>query len=74
LPSAEDVDPSRKGDGADDEFPRAPLGIMIEVNRGLFVGNQSEHTPVAPPNLERIAAVRERLRAWVTAIVAEMRD
>lgn len=72
--AAHEADPSRKGDHADAGFPRAPLGIMIEVNRGLFVGNQTEHTPVAPPNLERIAAVRERLRAWVTAIAAEMRD
>jgi hypothetical protein len=74
LPSAEDVDPSRKGDDAVAGFPRAPLGIMIEVNRGLFVGNQTEHTPVAPPDLERIAAVRERLRAWVTAVTGLIGD
>lgn len=52
----------------------APASMMIEVNRGLFVGNQSADTPVAPANLERIAAVRERLYKWavqVTALFAE---
>ncbi len=52
----------------------APASIMIEVNRGLFVGRQSASTPVAPPNLERIAAVRSRLYRWaeqVTRLLAQ---
>lgn len=48
---------------------RAPYAIMIEVNRGLFVGNQSATTPMAPPNLERIAMIRERLYRWITGVV-----
>jgi formiminoglutamase len=48
----------------------APASIMIEVNRGLFVGNQSATTPVAPPNAERVAAIRERLYRWVVEVVA----
>jgi N-formylglutamate amidohydrolase len=42
----------------------APLGIMIEVNRGLYVGNQRADTPPAPPNQERILELRRRLHAW----------
>lgn len=44
-------------------------GMMIEVNRGLFVGDQSPDTPVAPPNLERIAQVRSRLKQWLDRLL-----
>ena len=44
-------------------------GLMIEVNRGLFVGDQHTRTPIQPPNQERIAAVRLRLFRWVQAIL-----
>jgi len=44
-------------------------GLMVEVNRGLFVGDQSTRTPIQPPNQERIAAVRERLLRWLYAIL-----
>ena len=46
----------------------APMSIMIEVNRGLFVGNQTASTPVAGPNLERVAAVRRRLYQWAVEV------
>lgn len=46
------------------------VGLMVEINRGLFVGNQSTDTPVRPPNLERISAVRVRLYHWLTAVTA----
>lgn len=49
--------------------PRLP-GIMIEINRGLFVGNQQTNTPIQPPNQERIAAIRQRLYAWALRLVA----
>ena len=45
------------------------VGIMVEINRGLFVGNQHARTPEAPPNWERIGAVRHRLLQWVQAVV-----
>ncbi|MCL4862092.1 MAG: hypothetical protein KJZ93_21940 [Caldilineaceae bacterium] len=42
---------------------------MVEVNRGLFVGDQQAHTPIRPPNLARIAEIRQRLYRWATAVV-----
>ncbi len=47
-------------------------GIMVEINRGLFVGNQGTDTPIAPPNGNAIAAIRLRLFQWLTAILAEL--
>lgn len=47
---------------------QAPWSLMVEINRGLYVGNQTARTPIAPPNLERIAAVRDRLAAWAQAL------
>lgn len=44
-------------------------GIMIEVNRGLFVGNQSPDTPPTPPDAARIADLRRRLYQWSCAVV-----
>lgn len=49
--------------------PHLP-GIMLEINRGLFVGNQQTDTPIQPPNQERIAAIRQRLYAWALRLVA----
>jgi N-formylglutamate amidohydrolase len=48
--------------------PRLPA-IMVEVNRGLFVGNQSAQTAIQPPNEARIRAVRQRLYQWAVAVV-----
>lgn len=44
-------------------------GLMVEINRGLFVGDQQTRTPIQPPNQARIAAVRLRLYRWVQAIL-----
>ncbi len=44
-------------------------GLMVEVNRGLFVGDQHTRTPIQLPNQPRIAAVRSRLLRWVQAIL-----
>ena len=44
-------------------------GLMVEINRGLLVGDQSTRTPIQPPNLPRIAAVRQRLHQWVQALI-----
>lgn len=44
-------------------------GIMIEVNRGLFVGPQAPDTPPAPPDVARIADLRRRLYRWACAVV-----
>ena len=43
--------------------------MMIEVNRGLFVGQQTARTAIAPPNLPRIAAIRARLYQWVLGVL-----
>lgn len=45
------------------------LGLMVEINRGLIVGNQRTDTPIQPPNQERIAAVRRRLYQWLRALL-----
>lgn len=44
-------------------------GMMIEVNRGLFVGDQNQDTPIAPPNLEQIAEIRARLKLWLDRVL-----
>ncbi len=49
---------------------QAPLAIMVEVNRGLYVGNQHAATAPQPPNAERIAALRLRLARWTQEICA----
>ncbi len=49
--------------------PDAPPAMMIEVNRGLFVGNQQADTPMRPPHQERIRAIRERLYRWLLGVL-----
>lgn len=43
--------------------------MMIEVNRGLFIGNQCGDSPIQPPNLARIDQVRRRLYQLTIRIV-----
>lgn len=45
-------------------------GLMVEVNRGLFVGNQSTRSPIQPPNAARISLLRQRLFRWTQALLA----
>lgn len=45
------------------------LGLMVEINRGLFVGDQGTRTPIQPPNQPRIRAIRTRLQRWVQALI-----
>jgi len=47
--------------------PQIPT-IMIEVNRGLFVGDQRTDTPIKPPNLAQIAKIRQRLYQWAAQV------
>jgi N-formylglutamate amidohydrolase len=47
--------------------------VMVEVNRGLFVGNQTTRTPIAPPNQERIRTINERIVRWTEQLL-EMID
>ncbi len=47
-----------------------PTSIMIEVNRGLFVGDQTAETRIQPPNQERIKMIRQRLYQWASELVA----
>jgi N-formylglutamate deformylase len=44
------------------------IGLMIEINRGLIVGNQRTDSPIQPPNQPQIAAVRRRLYQWMAAV------
>lgn len=46
----------------------APM-LMVEVNRGLFIGNQQADSAVQPPNLKRIAEVRSRLYQLTARLV-----
>lgn len=60
---------ANEGDQHDTSVPaRAPWSLMVEINRGLYVSAQDARTPIAPPNLERIAAVRDRLALWTRAL------
>jgi formiminoglutamase len=47
-----------------------PPAMMVEVNRGLFVGNQTTTSSIRPPNLPRIALVQQRLHNWLGAVLA----
>lgn len=50
-------------------YTRSTLpAMMIEVNRGLFVGDQKTDTPIKPPNLARIAQIRQRLYQWAVQV------
>lgn len=52
------------------EVKGAPVpALMVEINRGLFVGRQTSRTPIAPPNQARIAAIRARIVQWVELLV-----
>lgn len=48
-----------------------PPGMMIEFNRGLYVGNQGAHTPISQPNEQRIADLRERTYIWLERLVGK---
>ena len=48
---------------------KPPAKIMIEVNRGLYVGNQTRATSIAPPNEERISEIRKRLFIWAKRLL-----
>lgn len=57
------------------QYSRAlPYGIMIEVNRGLFVGNQHAQTTMTEPNHERIAQIQSRLYQWIARIIELIPD
>jgi N-formylglutamate amidohydrolase len=56
--------------GAGDQ-PTFPC-IMVEVNRGLFVGRQETNTPIMPPRLEEIADLRRRLLRWTVGVLLLM--
>ena len=44
--------------------------LMIEVNRGLYVGNQTAGSPIVEPEPARIDAIRERLYHWAVRVLA----
>ncbi len=48
-----------------------PPGMMIEFNRGIYVGNQSAQSPITPPNTERISLIRKLTHEWLTRLTAE---
>lgn len=58
----------RFGLPADPGLPSGLPSIMIEVNRGLLVGDQTADTPPAPPNEARVAELRRRLHRWAEAV------
>ena len=46
-----------------------PPGLMIEFNRGLYVGNQDASSAIAPPNTEQIDPLRELILEWLLRVV-----
>lgn len=48
---------------------KPPTCVMIEVNRGLYVGNQTKATHITPPNEARIDEIRRRLYQWTLSLL-----
>jgi formiminoglutamase len=46
--------------------------LMIELNRGLYIGKQDANTAIVPPDPARIALLRERIWMGLTAVVDYM--
>lgn len=46
-----------------------PARIMVEVNRGLYVGDQTGQSEILEPNWERIGEIRKRLYKWACGIL-----
>lgn len=46
--------------------------LMIELSRATYIGEQTGDSPVIPPNMERIAAIREALWQAIVEIVAAL--
>ena len=67
---------SRGVGGSQQSAPHAQArsAIMIEVNRGLYVGDQRRDTPIAPANHERIALIRRRLYLWAVRVLRSIAD
>jgi hypothetical protein len=42
---------------------------MIELSRGLYIGEQEANTPIVPPDESRISLLRERIWGAIEAIV-----
>lgn len=68
------LNPEKKQTFEETHGRSAPFGIMIEVNRGLYVGNQNSKTDMSGPNIERIAEIRSRLYKWVVQILELIPD
>ena len=50
--------------------PQKQPWLMIEINRALYIGEQSGNTPIVPPNRNRLAALRDCIwRGLETAVV-----
>ncbi len=63
-----------RSDAAARDGTHAPPGVMVEINRGLYVGNQTGETPIRPPNHERITAIRSRLYRWTVALIERIEE
>jgi len=50
----------------------AQAWMMVEVNRGLYVGLQDGETAVSPPNEERITDIRQRLWQAIEQLALEL--
>ena len=50
--------------------PRLPA-LMVEVNRGIFVGDQDAGTEMQPPDEELLDKVRRRLYLWLSRLLTE---
>ena len=61
--------PEKRQQNYIDKGVEPPAHIMIEVNRGLFVGDQSGTTEIMPPDSERINEIRQRLYQWTVGLL-----
>ena len=65
----EHFSPEKQRDNYEDHGIKPPKCIMIEVNRGLYVGNQTQSTTIEEPNEERISQIRHRLFQWAIELL-----
>jgi N-formylglutamate amidohydrolase len=67
--AAHHLNPQRSQQMAESTGHQPPTAIMIEVNRGLLVGDQTAGTAITPPNAERIRIIRRKLYQWAVRLM-----
>lgn len=70
--AAHHLNPQRAQQMVESTGYKPPTAIMVEVNRGLLVGDQTAATAMTPPNEERIRIIRRKLYQWAVRLVEHL--